>query len=123
MTILLDSCVVIDGLRNHAPAVDFIMSLSARPHLSVISVSELRAGQRGERDRRGIDALLAGSTLLDIDHAIAESAGDFLLRFQKSHGLDIADALIAATAEHHGLRLATLNLKHFPMFPGLAAAY
>ncbi len=40
-----------------------------------------------------------------------------------SHGLDDIDALIAATAEHHGLRLATLNVKHFPMFPKLRRAY
>ena len=33
------------------------------------------------------------------------------------------DAIIAATAEHHGLRLATLNVKHFPMFPKLKRAY
>ena len=31
--------------------------------------------------------------------------------------------LIAATAEHHGLDLATLNVKHFPMFKRLKAAY
>ena len=40
-----------------------------------------------------------------------------------SHGIDIPDAIIAATAEHHGLRLATLNVKHFPMFPKLKRAY
>ena len=43
--------------------------------------------------------------------------------FHKSHGIDIPDALIAATAEHHELRLATLNVKHFPMFPKLRRAY
>jgi len=32
-------------------------------------------------------------------------------------------AYIAATAEHHGLKLATLNVKHFPMFPKLKRAY
>ena len=40
-----------------------------------------------------------------------------------SHGIDIPDAIIAATAEHHGLRLATLNTKHFPMFPKIKRAY
>jgi predicted nucleic acid-binding protein len=43
--------------------------------------------------------------------------------FAPSHGLDDVDAIIAATAEHHGLRLATLNVKHFPMFPKLKRAY
>jgi predicted nucleic acid-binding protein len=43
--------------------------------------------------------------------------------FHRSYGIDIPDAIIAATAEHHGLELATLNLKHFPMFPRLKPAY
>ena len=33
------------------------------------------------------------------------------------------DALIAATAKAHGLPLATLNIKHFPMFDGLTRPY
>ncbi len=50
-------------------------------------------------------------------------AGVFSRLYEPSHGLDDIDALIAATAEHHGLRLATLNVKHFPMFPKLKRAY
>ncbi len=50
-------------------------------------------------------------------------AGVFLRLYRSSHGLDMPDALIAATAEHHGLQLATLNVKRFPMFPKLKPAY
>jgi len=46
------------------------------------------------------------------------------LRFRRSHqGLATADLIIAATVEEHGLELATLNVRHFPMIPGLAPPY
>jgi predicted nucleic acid-binding protein len=35
----------------------------------------------------------------------------------------LADALIAATAEADGARLATLNIKHFPMLPDVLVPY
>ena len=38
-----------------------------------------------------------------------------LATFTRSHGLDIADALIAAAASTSGLRLWTLNRRHYPM--------
>jgi predicted nucleic acid-binding protein len=31
-------------------------------------------------------------------------------------GLDLADSVIAATADVHGFSLATPNVRHFPMF-------
>lgn len=34
-------------------------------------------------------------------------------------GIGLGDYLIAATAEINGLELATLNVRHFPMFPDL----
>lgn len=43
--------------------------------------------------------------------------------FARSNGLDDLDALIAATTEHHRLELATPNVRHFPMFKRLKAAY
>ena len=42
-------------------------------------------------------------------------SGDYLARYGKSHRVEIADALIAAAAATSGLRLWTLNRKHYPM--------
>jgi len=38
-------------------------------------------------------------------------------------GIALGDYLIAATALTEGLELATLNLRHYPMFPGLARPF
>lgn len=51
---------------------------------------------------------------------LADLAGDFGRRFGRSHGLDVVDALVAAAAEALSADVATLNVRHFPMFPGLA---
>jgi predicted nucleic acid-binding protein len=60
---------------------------------------------------------------LPVSMEIAKRAGVFVRVFQPSHSVEAIDAIIAATTEHHGLRLATLNTKHFPMFPKLKRAY
>ena len=51
--------------------------------------------------------------------AISSQAYDWLLKYSKSHGLLIPDALIAATAFVHQRVLATDNLKDFEILPGL----
>jgi predicted nucleic acid-binding protein len=55
-----------------------------------------------------------------VTDAVARRAGRQLRQFRRSHpGIDLADYLIAATAEEEGASLVTLNVKHFPMFSGL----
>ena len=39
------------------------------------------------------------------------------------HGVGLADALLAATAESENAELKTLNTKHYPMFQDLKPAY
>jgi len=41
----------------------------------------------------------------------------------KSHGVGLADAILAATAEVENAELKTLNTKHYPMLKGLRPAY
>ena len=63
------------------------------------------------------------SLVLDVTHEIGVKSGEYLKKYRPSHGVGAIDALIAATAEIHGLELATLNLKHFPMFKNLEGPY
>jgi predicted nucleic acid-binding protein len=42
-------------------------------------------------------------------------AGALLRQYKKSHGLEIADALIAAAAIQNQAALWTRNRKHYPM--------
>jgi len=56
--------------------------------------------------------------------AVSERAGEFARSFRRSHsGIDLADFLIAATADVLGARLLTRNARHFPMFAGLESPY
>ena len=47
----------------------------------------------------------------------------WFLLFERGAAIGLADYLVAATADLHGLPLATLNVKHFPMFDDLRAPF
>lgn len=120
---LLDTCIVIDWLRGEAPAGGFISSLAGKPSVSVITLTEVFTGLRSQRAETNARTFFSRCEVRLLSPAIAEAAGMHLRHYRASHGTDLADALIAATAEHHGLELATLNVKHFPMFRKLRPAY
>lgn len=59
-----------------------------------------------------------------VDAVVTRRAGELMRRYRTSHGaIGLADYLIAATAEVRGFELATLNVRHFPMFRGLRAPF
>lgn len=113
--LLIDTDVAIDYLRGHADAVTYIESLSGNNLLSAISVAELFAGVRDGAERTALESFVRAFQVVPIDTAIAERGGLFRRDFGKSHGVGLADALIAASAENRGATLVTLNAKHFPM--------
>jgi predicted nucleic acid-binding protein len=120
---LLDTSVLIDILRKDAAALAWFASNATGAKASVISLTELYVGLRRQNEERDLVALERLVRPLVVDRDIAVQAGEFVRHYGPSHSVEIPDALIAATAEHHGLRLATLNVKHFPMFPKLKRAY
>jgi predicted nucleic acid-binding protein len=120
---LLDTCVLIDYLRDREAAVQTVRSLEVRPSVSVVTVAELYAGVRNESEHRRIEALPDLLDVRDIDFEIARLAGRYRLQYRSSHGVGIPDALIAATAQVHGARLVTRNARHFPMLDDLLVPY
>ena len=123
MTVVVDTNIVIDVLRQRALAIQFLNGLREPPRISVVTVAELYAGARSVREERHIDAILNSSRVEIVNQEIAQTAGQFLKHYQASNGLDEMDAFVAATAKHLDLKLATLNVKHFPMFPKLKPPY
>jgi predicted nucleic acid-binding protein len=121
LTALFDSSVLIAHLRGEPQARDLLRRRVSEggAHASVISRAEIEGGMRSG-ERRDVARLFEALILLSVTDPIARRAGRHLRRHRASHqGVDLADYLIGATAEEHGLDLATLNVRHFPMFDGL----
>jgi predicted nucleic acid-binding protein len=121
--ILLDTNIVIDHFRKVSEAMEFVSKLTGRPVISVITAAELFAGVREGKERQQIERFLSQSVLIDVDEQIGVRAGLMLRQYQKSHGVGLADALIAATAEADRAQVATLNRKHFPMLTDVLVPY
>jgi predicted nucleic acid-binding protein len=89
----------------------------------VVTVAELFAGARSVVERHQIEDVLGRLSVHDVSLEIAMLGGTYCHRYRGSHGVEIPDALIAATAEVHGARLVTGNARHFPMIDDLLVPY
>lgn len=119
--ILVDSDVLIAHLRGRAEARDWLVRVREAGPIttSVVSVAEITGGMRSG-ERREVWRLLAALRVEPVTVRVAHGAGEFMRRYRRSHAdISLGDYLIAATADIQGLELATLNVRHFPMFEGL----
>ena len=61
--------------------------------------------------------------VVSVSPDIAKVGGLYKRDYGKSHGVGLADAILAATAEAENAELKTLNIRHYPMLKGLRPAY
>jgi predicted nucleic acid-binding protein len=124
--ILVDSDILIAHLRGLAIARDWLRDArrSGGPlAVSAVTVGEVTGGM-GSSERAAVWRLLDTLMVEAVDGVVARRAGELMRRYRRSHAaIGLADYLIAATAEVRGFDLATLNVRHFPMFRGLRAPF
>ena len=121
--ILPDTDVLIDFFRGVEVAVEFVNTHSTKFIMSSIVVSELYAGVRGETELTILDKFIALFKVVPVSAEIARLGGLLKRDYGKSHGVGLADAILAATVIIENAELKTLNTKHYPMIPGLKPAY
>jgi len=121
--ILLDTDVLVDFFRGHSEAVVFVNAYSARIILSSIVVAELYAGVKGDAEQAALENFISLFRVVPVSTEIAKAGGLYKRDYSKSHGVGLADAILAATAETENAELKTLNTKHYPMLKGLRPAY
>ena len=122
-SIVLDTDVLVDFLRGRSKAVAFVNAHSARIILSSIVVAELYAGVKGDAEQAALDDFVSLFRVASVNAEIAKAGGLYKRNYGKSHGVGLADAILAATAEIENAELKTLNIKHYPMLEGLWSAY
>lgn len=126
MTVLVDTPVIVDHLRNDPRAIALMDNLFAREDrvwAATPTRTEIIAGLR-PHELQPMGRLFAVMSWIDIDAVIADAAGGLAHRYHASHGgIDTVDYLIASAAQSIGASLVTLNVRHFPMFPDLEPAY
>lgn len=124
--ILADSDVLILHLRGDDNAQHWLLETRANGTVvavSPVTIAEVTGGMRSH-ERASVRRLFDTLLCLPADKEVADHAGRFRRQYRRSHGaIGIADYLIAGTAVANDCPLATLNIRHFPMFPGLRAPF
>lgn len=117
-SVLVDSDILIEISRNKsADIVARWMELSNSEDAvlySPISVAELWAGAR-PKEHEALRNLFQALTCAPIDEEAGRQAGLYLAQYRRSHSVELADAVIAASAVLNGAELWTRNRKHYPM--------
>ncbi len=109
MNYLIDSCILIDHLRGHGAATDFLVG-ARHAAISRVTWMEVLVGAEGVDGDRALRTWLGRFEVLPLDEVVAEEA--VLLR--RSRRLKLPDAIIFATARVHRRSLATRNTRDFP---------
>ena len=117
---LVDTDVLIWHLRGYAQAMRRLDQLGALT-LSAVSYLEVLQGMRNKAELLAVKKMLdkRSARLLPVTKAITLRATELMESLTLSHGLQMGDALIAATALDHQLPVLTANVKHFGAVAGL----
>jgi predicted nucleic acid-binding protein len=114
MAELIDTNVLIDYLRGHEGARTYLEEDTNSPQISAITVAELYAGARTAEKQERLARFISAFTVRPVTSEIARLGGIRRGSYSESHGTDLADGLIGATAESEDLELVTRNERHCP---------
>lgn len=121
---LIDSDVLVWLTRGHPGAAKRLRQLQTW-RISTVTYIELAQGCRNkaelERLKKGL--LQHSTEIIPVTEIISKSAMQLIDMHALGNGLQLGDALIAATALAHGLTLITSNVKHFSPIEKLAIEY
>lgn len=111
---LIDSDVLVWLTRGYAQAAALLHRIDPW-RISAVTYIELAQGCRSKAELARLKKGLTSrhTEVLQVTPAISARAMALIDEFALSHGMRLADALIAATAIEHQLPLLTGNAKHF----------
>lgn len=113
-TVIFDTDVLIWAFRGSLKAAHVIRADSDR-RLSIVNYMELLQGVHDKREAKAVRVFLTNLAfeMLPLSAEIGHRAANYVEEYALTVGLDLGDALIAATATENGATLCTANQRHF----------
>lgn len=112
--LLVDTDVMIDVMRNHTPAINWLQTLhQEQVGLPGLVVMELLQGCQNKTQQQRVERLFVARKLFWPTSDDCQRALQDFARYSLSHNIGMIDTLIAHTAVGAGLQLATFNQKHY----------
>ncbi|MBW4623434.1 MAG: PIN domain-containing protein [Cyanosarcina radialis HA8281-LM2] len=108
---LLDTDILIDVERGHAPAIAWFSSLSELPSIPGFVVMELIQDSKSMQQVRKTLQLVAPLPVVWPTEADCTRALSDFTNYHLSNSLGLLDALIASCAVGRGLTLCTFNVR------------
>jgi predicted nucleic acid-binding protein len=116
--VIIDTDVLIWFFRGNRNALRELQN-TALFSISCVTQMELLQGAKNKQEQNAILKQLNawGANVLQINEQVSILASRLIKSFSLSHGITIADALIAASALDSKDVLLTANTKHFDFIP------
>lgn len=118
---IVDTDILIDAGRGVQQAIDCIADIDAASgvSISVVTLMELMVGCRSKSESKKLEKFVQPFRVVHANDSISEKAVELLRAYRLSHGLLIADSLIAATALTLDAPFITKNQRDFQFIAGL----
>ncbi len=113
--VLIDSNILIQIGNKDKQIVELVKELEIKNKLaiSIVTEMEMLVGCRNKAEFQNLDKFLKRFSICKITESISELGKELIKKYYLSHGLEIPDALIAATALQLEIPLLTINRKDF----------
>ena len=118
---LVDTDILIDAGRDVPEAITCLKDIKANSTLtiSIVTQMELMVGCRNKSELQKLDKFLKQFQIVKLNEAVADKAVELLRVYRLSHGLLIADSLIAATALTLNVAFISKNQRDYKFIAGL----
>ena len=115
---IVDTDILIWYSRGYQQAIDLIHNLD-KFSLSVVTYIEIIQGVRNKKELNAFKKALGilNAHVIQIDEFISTKAMFYIEKYALSHSMELADALIGASATIKQLPLITGNEKHYKHLP------
>jgi predicted nucleic acid-binding protein len=118
---LVDTDILIDAGRGIPEAIDCLKNIKANSTwtISIVTQMELMVGCRNKSELQKLDKFLKQFQIVKLTEAISDKSVELLRIYRLSHGLLIADSLIAATALTLNVAFISKNQRDYKFISGL----